>query len=148
MVARTLAAVTLAAAVMAPASAELRLTPSETSVLSGAIVLASPFILSYYGGKKLSEAGSGELQSQKRWRVAAVRPQGEKTALELRSEDQTLMLETTVATKTARAHGIKAGDELGLQAIGKSGYALKKGETTIGVLVRPDTGLVHSAARS
>jgi len=148
MYARTLAAVTLAAAVMAPASAELRLTPSETSVLSGAIVLASPFILSYYGGKKLSEAGSGELQSQKRWRVAAVRPQGEKTALELRSEDQTLMLETTVATRTARAQGIKAGDELGIEAIGKSGYALKKADTTIGVLVQPESGLVHSKARA
>jgi hypothetical protein len=98
MVARILAVVTLAAAVMAPASAEHNFTASETSVLSGAIVLASPFILSYYGGKKLSEAGSGELQSQKRWRVAAVRPQGEKTALELRSEDQTLMLETVVSS--------------------------------------------------
>jgi hypothetical protein len=148
MVARILAVVTLAAAVMAPACAEHNFTPSETSVLSGAIVLASPFILSYYGGKKLSEAGSGELQSQKRWRVAAVRPQGEKTALELRSEDQTLMLETTVATRTARAQGLKAGDQLGIEAIGKSGYAVKKADTTIGVLVQPESGLVHSKARA
>ena len=144
---RTLAAITLAAAVMTPASAEHNFTPSETSALSSAIILASPFILSYYGGKKLSEASSGELQSQKRWRVAAVRPQGEKTALELRSEDKSMMLETTVATRTARAQNVKAGDELGIEAIGKSGYAMKKADTTIGVLVQPESGLVHSKAR-
>lgn len=144
----SLIALTLAAAIAVPASAEHRFSPSEESALSAVVVLASPFLLSYYGGKKLSEASKGELESQKRWRVTAVRAQGEKTALELRSEDQGLKLETTVATTTARSQGLKAGDELDLQVIGKSGYALRKGETTIGVLAQPDSGLVHSSART
>lgn len=137
----------LAASLAAPASAEVNLTASEASALSAVIVVASPFVLSYQGGKKLSQAASGDLESQKRWRVAALRPQGDRTAVALRSEDNTLQIDTMVATRTARSQGLKVDDELGIEPIGKSGYTLKKGDTTIGVMTPPDSGLVHSKAR-
>ena len=137
----------LAAAMAAPASAEMNLTASEASALSTVIVVASPFILSHAGGKKLSQAVSGELESRKRWRVATLRPQGDKTAVALRSEDQTMQIDTMVATRTARSQALKVDDELGIEAIGKSGYTLKKGATTIGVMTPPDSGLLHSTAR-
>jgi len=142
-------AVTFAAALTAPApaSAEMNLTASEASALSAVIVVASPFILSHQSGKKLSQAASGDLDSQKRWRVAALRPQGDKTAIALRSEDQTMQIDTMVATKTARSQGLKLNDELGIEPIGRSGYTLKKGATTIGVMTPPDSGLLHSKAR-
>lgn len=140
-------AATLAATLTAPASAEMNLTASEASALSAVIVVASPFVLSSQGGKKLSEAVSGDLEGQKRWRVAALRPQGDKTAIELRSEDKTMQIDTMVATRTARSQGLKVDDELGIKPIGKSGYTLKKGATTIGVMTPPDSGLVHSKAR-
>jgi len=148
---RSLLALTLAAAIATPASAGDggHLTSTDVSLLASIVVVVAPFVLASYGGAKLSEASSAQgLERNERWRVAALRPQGEKTAVELRSEDKTLTLETTVATTTARAQRLQVDDELGLQPIGKSGYTLKKGETTIGVLVRPDTGLVHSTARS
>ena len=148
MRAAPIVALLLSAAVAAPASAEHHFTPSETSTLSAIVVVASPFILSYQGGKKLSQAVSGDLESQKRWRVAALRPQGDKTAVELRSEDKTMKIDTMVATRTARSQGLKVDDELGIEPIGKSGYTLKKGATTIGVMTQPDSGLVHSKARS
>jgi hypothetical protein len=148
---RSLLALTLAAAIATPASAGegSHMTSTDVSILGSVVVVAAPFVLASYGGAKLSEASSADrIEQNERWRVAALRPQGEKTAVELRSEDKTLKLETTVATTTVRSQRLQVDDELGLQAIGKSGYALKKGETTIGVLVRPDTGLVHSKARS
>ncbi|MFC3460879.1 MULTISPECIES: hypothetical protein [Massilia] len=140
-------AATLAGTLTAPASAEMNLTASEASALSAVIVVASPFILSHQGGKKLSQAASGGLEGQKRWRVAALRPQGDKTAVALRSEDQTMQIDTMVATKTARSQGLKVDDELGIEPIGRSGYTLKKGATTIGVMTPPDSGLLHSKAR-
>jgi hypothetical protein len=140
-------AATLAATVAAPASAEMNLTASEASALSTVIVVASPFILSHEGGKRLSQAVSGDLDSRKRWRVAALRPQGDKTAVVLRSEGQAMQIDTMVATRTARSQGLKVDDELGIEPIGKSGYTLKKGATTIGVMTPPDSGLLHSRAR-
>ncbi|WP_136220132.1 hypothetical protein [Massilia sp. Mn16-1_5] len=147
---RSLLVLTVAAAIATPVSAgDGHLTSTDASLISALVVVAAPFSLASAAGEVLSQASSTEkLERNKQWRVAAVRPQGDKTALELRSEDKTLKLETIVATTTARAQKLQVEDEIGLETIGKSGYTLKKAGTTIGVLVRPESGLVHSKARA
>lgn len=147
---RSLLALTLAAAIVTPVSAgDGHLTSTDASLISALVVVAAPFSLASAAGEVLSQTASAEkLERNKQWRVAALRSQGDKTAVALRSEDQTLQLETIVATTTARAQKLQVDDQLELQTIGKSGYTLRKGEMTIGVLVRPESGLVHSKART
>jgi len=43
---------------------------------------------------------------------------------------------------------VQVNDMLDIEAIGQTGFAVKKAGATLVVLARPDTGLVHSKART
>lgn len=143
-------AITLAASIALPASAgDGNLGPSEAVFLSAISVVAIPFLLLSGVGKTLSETVSAEkMESNKRWEVTKVTPQAERTAVELRSEDKQLKIDMTVATAMARSQGLQVHDQVDIAPIGKAGYAVSKGATTIAVLAQAGSGMVHSRARN
>lgn len=146
---RSLLTAGLAVAIATPAPGMAQnFTPSEASVLAGSVVLMVPFSLAYASGASVSGAVKGSIDKHKRWRVAAVRPQGQQAALELRSEDGELKIDTMVDARIVQAHKLQAGDALDIEAIGQTGYAVKKGATTITLLAEPNSGMIHSKARS
>lgn len=124
------------------------LTPSEASMVGGSFIVALPFSLVIMGSQEVTRSIGDHLRSHKHWTVAGVREQGEKTAVELRSDDGELKLDLTVVTRTARAEGLKVRDQLDVDPIGKSGFVVKKGAATIGVLTRPGAGLADSKVRT
>lgn len=146
---QSLLAFTLAASLSLPASAgDGKLGPSEATFLSIITVAAVPLMLLSGAGQVLSEKVTSEkMEGNRRWEVTNVAPQGERTAVELRSEDGQLKIDMTVATGTARAQGLQVRDRLEIEPIGKAGYAVNKGVATIGVLAQRDSGMVHSKAR-
>ena len=77
-----------------------------------------------------------------------MRPNGDKTALELHSDDQQLKIDMAIQTRIAQNEAIEAGDRIDIEAIGKAGYAVKKGKATIALLAEPGTGMAHSRPRS
>lgn len=147
---RSLLALTLAASLSMPAIAgEGKLGLSDTLLLSGVSVVVLPLYLLSGAGVFLSqEVSSRMMEKNKRWEVAKVAPQGETTALELRSEDKELKIDMTVATATVRTQGLQVRDRLDIEPIGRAGYAVNKGTATIGVLAQPDSGMAHSAPRN
>lgn len=144
MRAAPLFALLLSAAVAAPASADPVIPPWAISVSMSII----PFYLSSQGAMELSRTVSGDADKNKQWQVAAIRQEGDKMALELRSEDGLTRLDTVVSSAIARAQGVQVNDVLDIEAIGQTGYTLKKAGVTLVVMVRPDTGLVHSKVRT
>lgn len=145
---QTLLAAILAAAIAAPAPAMAQNNPlSEASKVAGSAVLLVPFSL-IVAGSVASEA-SNKLSNHKRWRVAKLRPQGPKTALELRSEDdEQLKLEMAIDAKLAQEHKVQVNDALQVEAVGKTGYQVRKGAATIALLAEPGSGMLHSKARN
>jgi hypothetical protein len=122
--------------------------PSDASVAASAVVVLVPLILVAGGSYVVSQMSATErMVDNKRWEVARVRPQGDKTALELRSKQEDLKIDMTVPTGTARSQKLQVRDELDIEAIGKAGYAVRKGATTIGILTQPGSGMVHSKPR-
>ncbi|MGJ9420680.1 hypothetical protein ACHAC9_23450 [Massilia sp. CMS3.1] len=145
---QSLVAVTLALALSLPASAGEVKSPLDASIMGSFVVVVAPLVLSFIGGGALSEAVSSErMERNKRWEVTDVRPQGGKTALVLRSGDKDMKIDMAVATAAARAQHLQVRDQLDIEPIGQTGYTVKKGQTTIGVLARPDNGMVHSTPR-
>jgi hypothetical protein len=144
----TLLAAVLAAAIASPAPAMAQhSTPMDSSKVIGSAALLVPFSL-IVAGSVASEAAN-KLSGKKRWRVAALRPQGAKTGLELRSEDdKDLKLEMAIDTRIAQQHTLQVNDELRLEAVGKTGYEVRKGGATIALLAEPGSGMLHSKARS
>ena len=146
---RSFIAVALAAAIAAPAPATAQsLTPSEASALTGSFIVLLPFSLVALSGAVVSNKIEESLDGQKQWRVAAIKPQGDKTAVELRSADARLKLDMMVDTKVALARQLKVDDTIGIEAVGKTGYVVSKGAATIGLLAEPGSGMVHSKART
>lgn len=146
---RSLLALILAASLSMPASAgEGKLGPSEALLISGFSVAVYPFLLLSAAGQTLSEKVTPEkMAHNRRWEVTNVAAQGERTAVELRSQDKELKIDMVVPTGTAQAQGLQVRDQVEIAPIGKAGYAVTKGEATIGVLAQSGTGLVHSKAR-
>ncbi len=139
-----LLALLLSASIAAPAAADA-VIPSWAIPF---VVSIMPFYMSSEGAKNLSEKTSGDVEKNKKWQVAAMRQEGDKTALTLRSQDGTTDVDTVVSSAAARAHGVQVNDTLDIETIGQAGFALKKAGATVGVMLRPDTGLVHSRVRT
>ena len=117
-------------------------------MVAGSFIALLPFSLVYASGHAVSGTLKESIDGQKQWRVAAIKPQGEKTAVELRSVDRQLKLDMMVDTKVAQARHIKVDDDIAIEAVGNTGYVVKKGAATIGLLAEPGSGMVHSKARS
>jgi hypothetical protein len=143
----SLLAITLAAAIAAPSQAAAP-GPSDTVLSVGSIVLLVPFSVVYLSAKKVAEGSQAAIDVSKRWSVVTVRPEGDKTALELHSDDQQLKIDMAIQTRIAQNEAIKAGDRIDIEAVGKAGYAVKKGKATIALLAEPGTGMAHSRPRS
>jgi hypothetical protein len=116
----SLLAITLAAAIAAPSQAAAP-GPSDTVLSVGSIVLLVPFSVVYLSAKEVAEGSQAAIDVSKRWSVVTVRPENE---------------------------AIKAGDRIDIEAVGKAGYAVKKGKATIALLAEPGTGMAHSRPRS
>lgn len=143
----SLLALALAAVIAVPSQAAAS-GPSETAASVGSIVLLVPFSVVYLSAKTVAEGSQAAIDVSKRWSVGAVRPNGDKTALELRSDDQQLKIDMAIQTRIAQNEAIMAGDRIDIEAIGKAGYAVKKGKATIALLAEPGTGMAHSRPRS
>lgn len=143
----SLLAITLAAAIAAPSQAAAP-GPSDTVLSVGSIVLLVPFSVVYLSAKKVAEGSQAAIDVSRRWSVAAVRPEGDKTALELRSDDQQLKIDMAIQTRIVQNEALKTGDRIDIEAVGKAGYAVKKGTATIALLAEPGTGMAHSRPRS
>ncbi|QNA87799.1 hypothetical protein G4G28_03690 [Massilia sp. Dwa41.01b] len=144
MRAASLIALLLSASIATPASADEQIPPWALSL---ALSIA-PFYMSSQAAGDLSKSTSGDPAKNKQWQVAAMRTEGDRTALELRSEDGATRVDTMVSSAIARAHAVKLHDTLEIEAIGQTGFAVKKAGATLVVMVRPDTGLLHSKART
>ena len=142
-----LLAITLAAAIAAPSQAAAP-GPSDTALSVGSIVLLVPFSVVYLSAKKVAEGSQAVIDVSRRWSVAAVRPEGDKTALELHSDDKELKIEMAIQNRVAQNEAIKAGDRIDIEAVGKAGYVVKKGKSTIAVLAEPGAGMAHSRPRN
>jgi len=143
---RSLLAVTLAAAIAmsAPAPAMAANLSDVSRNVAGSLVLSPVIILSLavVGSATLSNAFDGST----RWKVTSVRPKGKKTAVEL-CDDRQAKIEVELDSRVAHEQNVRVDDELGIEALGKSGYALKKGAATIALLAQPGNGMHHSKAR-
>jgi len=144
---RSLLAVTLAASIVLPGPAM-----AGKSGLSGAsqaaatsLMIAPVIVLSLavVGSATVSNAFNGS----NRWKVTSVRPKGKTTAVEL-CDDRQARIEVALDSRIAHEQDLRVDDELAIEALGKSGYALKKGSATIALLAQPGNGMHHSKARS
>lgn len=143
---RSLLAIALAAAIaMSTPAPTVAANLSDVSRnVAGSLVLSPVIVLSLavYGSATLSNAFHGSTS----WKVTSVRPKGKKTAVELCDERQA-RIEVELDSRVAQAQNVRVDDELGIEALGKSGYALKKGAATIALLAQPGNGMHHSKAR-
>lgn len=141
-------AIALVAAIALPFQAVAEDSVARTSsTLSTALVIV-PFSVVYLSTTAVVGGSVAAIDATRRWSVAAVRPRGDKTALELHSDDGRLKLETAIDTRIAQAEQIRVGDAIEIDTVGKTGYAMKKGAKTIALLAEPGAGAVHSKARS
>ncbi|MEM8513480.1 hypothetical protein RCH14_002810 [Massilia sp. MP_M2] len=140
-------ALTLAAAIAAPSQAAAP-GPSDTASSVVSIVLLVPFSVVYLSAKAVAEGASATVDVSQRWSVGAVRPDGDKTALELHSDDKQLKIDMAIQTRIAQKEALKVGDRIDIEAIGKAGYVVKKGKATVALLAEPGSGMVHSRPRS
>ena len=145
MQARSLLALVLAAGMVAPTSAQ-RL--SEASAAVGSLMVAVPFSIGYLSGAALSEASKAPVNLSRSWKVAKVQPRGPRTELELHCDEQQVKLDMRIDSRVAQDQQLQVGDQLDIDAIGKTGYAVRKGRATVAILADPGTGIVHSKARS
>lgn len=143
----SLLALVIAATLAAPSQAAAP-GPSETLASVGSVILLVPFSVVYLSVNAVADGSSAALDVTKRWSVAAVRPAGDKTALELHSDDKLLKIDMAVQTQVAQNAQLKVGDRVEIDKVGQAGYIVKKGKNTIALLAEPGTGMVHSAPRS
>lgn len=142
--AAVLAAILAAFATLSPAHAGAP-GESETIASVGSMVVMLPFALVSVGSEKVGQSLSG-LSEHTAWQVTEVNEQpGGKTDVRMQSEDGKFKLAMTVLAPTAHAQRLAAGDRVDIDRVGKSGYTVRKGAATIGVLAQP--GMAHSAAR-
>lgn len=143
-----LVAATLVAALCSTthAQGEVR-DPSDSSAASTVISVALPFLLVSAGVSVVAQS-IDKLSDHSRWTVTQLKDQpGGKTEAKMHCDDGKFDLTMTVLTPTARAQRLTAGDMLDIDRVGDTGYVVKKGAATIGVLPRTDSGMLHSKAR-
>lgn len=128
------------------ASAGQTVSLSEASVGASALVVLVPLSVVAVGSHAIVNAVE-EVSTRKRWHVTEVQPQGQNTTVQICSDDKQVRLDMKVPAATANTHALRAGDALEMERVGKAGFAVRKGATTIGVLAEPGTGMVHSKAR-
>lgn len=141
-------AVTLGVAIAAPAPVVAQSDLSEASVAAGSLVVAVPFSLVALSGIGLSEVSKAPFNLSRSWKVGKVQPRGPKTDVELHCDDKQVRLDMTIDSRVAQERQLQVGDQLDIDAIGKSGYAVRKGQATVAILAEPGAGMVHSKARS
>ncbi|QNA87797.1 hypothetical protein G4G28_03680 [Massilia sp. Dwa41.01b] len=129
------------------ASAGQTYSLSEASVGASAIVVLVPLSVVVVGSQAIANTVD-ELSSRKRWHVTEIEPQGRNTTVRMCSDDDKVTLDMNVPAATARTHALQAGDALEMERVGKAGFAVRKGQATVGVLSDPGAGMVHSKARS
>ena len=113
-----------------------------------AMLSLAPSLISADVSESLSKAMPGDAGKNRQMQVTAIRQQGNRAALTLRSKDGVTQVDTLVSSAAARAQRVQVNDMLDIEAIGQTGFAVKKAGATLVVLARPDTGLVHSKART
>jgi hypothetical protein len=145
---RSLLAAGLAGLIVASAPVRAQLNEANSSLFIGSMVLAAPFSLAYASGEAVSEASRSSLNLSQRWKVDKVQPRGARTELQLHCDDKQLKLDLAIDNRIAQAQQIKVGDELDIEAIGSTGYAVKKGQATVVLLEQPGAGMAHSTPRS
>lgn len=149
-VSKFMAAVLVAAvgsvAAMPAASAQSTVGDASTaSLVSGSVLIALPFILVDAASAKVVGSLSG-LGDHTRWAVTDVKAQaGGKTEARMLSDDGKYKLTMTVQTSTAQVQRLAAGDQVDVDRVGTTGYTVRKGAATLGVLAQP--GMAHSSAR-
>jgi hypothetical protein len=143
----SLVAILVAAAIAAPAQAN-EPGASQTIASIGSMVLLVPFALAFHSGAKAKEGSATLVNASKRWRVGAVRPDGDKTAVQLDSDDGQLTLDMTIQTRIVQNEGVKVGDPVNIEAIGRAGYIVEKGQGTLALLAEPGAGMIHSTPRN
>ena len=143
----SLVALALAAAIATPGHAG-QSDASQTISSVGSIILLVPFAVAYQSGVKVSEGSAASVDASKRWSVGAMRPDGDKTALELHSDDHQLKIDMAIQNQIAQDAQLKVGDRIEIATIGRTGYIVKKGKSTIALLAEPATGMGHSAPRT
>jgi hypothetical protein len=121
-------------------------SPSEASLAASAVIVLIPVSVVAAGSYVVASTVE-ELSSHHHWHVTEVKSHGENTAVQLRSDDDKFKLGMQVPTATARAHGLQPRDVLAVEAVGKAGFLVKKGDATVGVLPAPGAGMVHSKSR-
>lgn len=146
LMAAALAAAVCTAALTPAASAQSTVgDASGASLLVGSALIALPFILVDAASAKVVGSLSG-LGDRSRWAVTEVTEHaGGQTEARMLSADGKYKLTMTVQTPTAHAQRLAAGDNLDLDRVGTTGYVVKKGAATLGVLAQP--GAAHSSAR-
>ncbi|MFK3739915.1 hypothetical protein [Massilia sp. TN1-12] len=127
------------------------MTPSQASMVGASYVVALPFLLVAGGSMKGSEAVNesfARIGDHSRWKVKGIMDKDKNQAeAHMQSEDGQFELTMTVMAPTVREQRLAAGDVLDVDRVGTIGYVVRKGDATIGVLVPPGTGAVHSKAR-
>jgi hypothetical protein len=143
-----LVAAVLVAALCSSAQAQSTFSsPSDASMTSALISVALPFLL-VSGGVVVASQSIDKLSAHSRWTVTQLKDQpGGKTEARMHCDDGKFDLMMTVLTPTVRAQRLAAGDLVDIDRVGDVGYVVRKDGTTIGVLPRTDSGMVHSKAR-
>lgn len=121
-------------------------SPSEASLAASAVIVLIPVSVVAAGSYVVASTVE-ELSSHKHWHVVEVKSHGENTAVQLCSDDNKVKLAMQMPTATARAHALQPRDVLAVEAVGKAGVLVKKGDATVGILPAPEGGMVHSKAR-
>lgn len=140
--------IVLAAAIALPMQAAQADSTRKASMAVSIVALSVPFSVAYLSAAGIANSHEASVGASRHWRVASVQEKGDKTALELHSDDPKMKLEMAVDTKIAQAQQVKVGDAIEIEAVGKTGHVVRKGKTTIALLAEPGNGTVHSKART
>lgn len=94
-------------------------------------------------GAQLSDA----LLGREHWHVTAMTPEGEQTRVTLRENGGDGRLEIMMQTTRAAQVGLHTNDTLVLTPTGKTGHALRRGDTLVALVTDKDHAMGHSVAR-
>lgn len=108
----------------------------------GSFVAESATAVSAAGGHL-----SHYLSGHKRWEVTALTPEAEQTRVTMREQGGDGRLEIMMQTTRATQIGLRPHDELLLTPMGKTGLALRRGDTLVALVTDKDHAMGQSAAR-
>lgn len=108
----------------------------------GSFVAESATAVSQAAGH-LSDALSGHTQ----WRVTALAREGEQTRVTLREAGADGRLEVMMQTTRVAQIGLHTNEDLLLTPMGKTGHALRRGDTLVALVTDKEHAMGQSAAR-